>query len=334
MRANRIYRTRLSIAAIAISIGWCSMPAPAWSQTSSSQTITIVVPYPAGGTTDAAARLIAPHMAGTLGQNVVVENVGGAGGTIGTARVARARPDGHTLLVHNINMAPYPSLYTKLPFDTDRDLTAVGVINFQPHMVVGRKDLPANSVAELLAWLKRLDQPAKFAHVGAGSLPHLIGLMFAKSAGVEFNMIPYRGAAPALMDLAAGHADLYVTTPASAGQLISSGAIKGFAVTARARASAFPDIPSAAEVGYSELDIQFWNALFVPAMSPQPVLERLTRALQLALADPKVRKGFEDAGTSVAPERDQTTDAAKALLRSEFARWGEVIRENRLEVIQ
>jgi tripartite-type tricarboxylate transporter receptor subunit TctC len=334
MRTSQIHQTMPSLAIIAIGIPLCWMPAPAFSQASQSQAITMVVPYPAGGPTDLAARLVAPHMAGTLGQNVVVENVSGAGGTIGTARVARAKPDGHTLLVHNINMAANASLYTKLPFDTERDFAAVGLINFQPFVVVGRKDLPANSMAELLVWLKRIDQPAKFGHVGAGSLPHLTGLILANSVGVEFNMIPYRGAAPALNDLVAGHVDLYVTTPAAAGQLIRAGAIKGFAITAGERSSAFMDIPSAGEIGYSELDVQYWNAIFVPATTPQVITEKLARSLQLALADPKVRKGLGESGTRVAPGGDQTTQAAMALLRSEIARWGEVIRAHRVEVVQ
>ena len=323
-----VFRLVAWLAAAAFAAG------PAHSQTFPSRSITIVVPYPAGGPTDAAARFVGQHMAATLGQNVVIENVSGGGANIGSARVARATPDGHTLLLHNLNIASNVSLYTNLPFDTEKDLIGLALVNYQPFVVVGRKDLPANSMAELAAWMKQNGPKVKFGHVGAGSLPHLIGAMLAKSVGVEFNMIPYRGATPALIDLVAGHADVYVRTPASSGELIRTGQIKGYVVTAKERVAALPNVPSAIELGYKDLDILFWQAVFVPAATPKAVMARLNEALQLALADPKVRKSFEDTGSSVYSKHEQTPEATATLLRSEIKRWGEVIRANKITLSQ
>jgi tripartite-type tricarboxylate transporter receptor subunit TctC len=298
------------------------------------RTIIIVAPYPAGGPTDAAARFIGPSLAATLGQNVVVENVSGGGANIGAGRVARAAPDGHTLLVHNMNIASNVSLYKSLPFDTEKDLTGVGLINFSPFVLVGRKDLPANSMAELAAWMQQNGRQVKFAHVGAGSIPHLAAILLAKALGVEVTMIPYRGAAPALTDLLGGHVDIYFGTPISTGAQVRSGALKAFVVTANERDASLPDVPSAIQLGYRELDILFWQGLFVPSAAPKPVVDRLAQALQIALADPNVRKGFEDSGSTLFAADQQTPDAANAKLRAEIKRWGDVIRDNNVEPVQ
>jgi tripartite-type tricarboxylate transporter receptor subunit TctC len=305
----------------------------AWAQAYPTRTITMIVPTPPGGPSDGAARVIGPHMAATLGQNVVIENVGGGNGTIGIGRVTRATPDGHTVLLHNVNMAARVALDSKLPFDIEKELTGAALITFSPYILVSRKDHPANSLAELLSWMKQNGPRVKFAHVGAGSLPHLAAVLLAKSVGVEVNMIPYRGAAPAVTDIVAGHSDLYFGTHASSGELIKSGAVKAFAVTAKERLAAFPDVPSFVQLGYKDLDILFWQALFVRTATPSPVMNRLTQALQSALIDQKVRKTFDDSDMSIFSKEVQTPDGATAMLRNEIKRWGEVIRANKIEAL-
>jgi tripartite-type tricarboxylate transporter receptor subunit TctC len=308
-----------------------ALPRIARAQPYPSHTITMIVPSPPGGPSDGAARVIGPHMAATLGQNVVIENVAGGNGTIGIGRVTRAAPDGQTVLLHNVNMAPLVSLDSKLPFDVERDVAGVGLINFSPFILVSRKDLPAKSMRELATWMKQNGSQVKFAHVGAGSLPHLAAVLLAKSIGVEVNMIPYRGAAPAVTDIIAGHADLYFGTHASSGELIKSGSVKAFAVTANDRLGPFPDVPSFVEFGYKDLDVLYWQALFVRATTSGTVVNRLSQALQSALIDPKIRKTFDDTSMSIFSKDVQTPEGATALLRNEIKRWGEVIRANRIE---
>ena len=308
--------------------------APACAETFPTRTITIIVPYPAGGPVDAAARVVAPHLAATLGQSVVIENVSGGAANIGTARVARATPDGYTVLFHNLNIASNVALYTNLSFDTEKNLSGLGLVNFSPFVLVARKDIPAKSTAELLAWMKQTGRQIRFAHVGAGSVTHLGAILLAKWLGIEVNLIPYRGAAPVLSDLAAGHVDVYFATTGSAGALIKSGVIKAFAVTSNKRDATLPDVPSFVELGAQSLEIVYWQALFVPAGTPKDATDRLAQALQLALADAKVIKSFEDFGTSVYPKNEQTPAATSDFLHKEILRWGDVIRTNKIDVAQ
>jgi tripartite-type tricarboxylate transporter receptor subunit TctC len=308
-----------------------------WSLTAHSQTylsrpVTIIVPYPPGGPTDASARFIAPHLGATLGQSVVIENISGAGSNIGTGRVARAAPDGSMLLFHNINLAANATLYSSLSFSIQKDLSGIGLVDVQPFIIVGRKTLPANSMAELIAWIKQRNTPVNYAHIGAGSLPHLTGVLLAKMAGVEFNMIPYRGGAPVLTDIIGGHADLSVATPASAGELIRNGAIKAFAVTSQNTVETLPTVPSAVQLGYHELDILYWNAVFAPSGTPRPIIERLAHSLQLVLSNVEVRRNFEQSGTTIVTPDQQTPEAATMVLRNEIKRWGKVIRVNKIEL--
>jgi tripartite-type tricarboxylate transporter receptor subunit TctC len=310
-----------------------------WAGTAQTQSfptrnITIIVPYAAGGGADVAARLVGEHMGSTLGKRVLIENVSGGSGMIGTGRVARATADGYTVLVDQLALTANVTLFPKAPFDVEKDLVGVGLINYSPLMIVGRKSLPANSLAELAGWMKQVGQRARFAHAGLGTSSHLCAVLFAQSLGAQVEMIPYRGAAPAISDIIAGHVDLYCTPPGNVAEYVKFGTVKAYGITSRDTVDRFLDVPSLVQLGFADLELRFWQGMFAPAGTPKPILETLNAALRLALADPNVRKSFEQADYSIFPKEEQTTAAADLLLRAEIARWGGIIRTNNIEAVQ
>ena len=304
--------------------------APAVSQTFPSHTITIVVPYPAGGSADATARAIAEPMAAALGKSVIVENVSGGSALIGTGRVARAAPDGYTLLVHQMAVAANASLFPKSPFNVEKDLTGVGLINYSAPILIGRKSLAVSSVADLVAWLKRPGQRARFAHAGIGTNTFFCAILFARAIGADIELIPYRGGAPAVSDVIGGHVDLYCTN--AAGEQIKADAVRAFGVASKERLAAYPDLPSLVQLGFREMDILFWQGMFAPAATPKPIImEKLNAALRGALSNPVVVKSFEPQDLYVFSKNQQTITAANVLLRAEIDHWGQVIRNNKIE---
>jgi tripartite-type tricarboxylate transporter receptor subunit TctC len=309
----------------------CSGP-PAATQGFPNRTITIVVPFVAGGATDVAARAVADPMAAALGKSVVVENVSGGSGLIGTGRVAHASPDGYTLLVHQMGLAANVPLFPKSPFNVEKDLTGVGLINFSAPILIGRKTLPANSIAELVAWMKQPGNRAKVAHAGIGGNTHFCAVLFAQAIGADIELIPYRGGAPAVSDTIAGHVDLYCTN--SAGEQIKAGTVKAFGVASKERLAAYPDLPSFVELGYKDTDILFWQGMFAPAATPKPIVETLNAALRGALADPRVVTSFAQQDFLVFPKSEQTIPTANSLLHSEIEHWTRVVHDNKIEAAQ
>ncbi|HEX7055521.1 MAG TPA: tripartite tricarboxylate transporter substrate-binding protein [Burkholderiales bacterium] len=291
--------------------------------------VTMIVPFPPGGPTDVYGRAVAEAMARALGHAVVVENVPGAGSTIGTGRAAAAAPDGYTLLLLGPSLPIASALYGNLPYDPVRDLAGVGLVNYGPQLIVGRKDLPATDIAGLVKWMKEPGRRVRFAHAGVGSLAHLCGVLFADLVKVEVDHVPYRGSGPALNDVIGGHVDL-TCAGLSAGQYVRSGALKGYGVTSRERSGALPGIESFVQAGYPAMDINSWHALFTRSGAPAPVLARLNDALRQALKDPKVISTFERTGVLIYPASEQTPEAASGILRSEIKRWGELIREHNI----
>jgi tripartite-type tricarboxylate transporter receptor subunit TctC len=306
--------------------------AAATSQTFPNRTITIVVPFVPGGTTDAAARAIADTMAVSLGKSVVIENIGGGSGLIGTGRVARAAPDGYTLLVHQTAIAANVSLFPKSSFDVERDLIGIGLINYSAPTLIGRKSLTANSVADLVAWLKQPGQRARVAHAGIGTNTHFCAILLARAIAADIELIPYRGGAPAITDVIAGHVDLYCSN--AAGEQIKAGAVRAFGVASKEPLAAYPDLPSLVQLGFRGMDILTWQGLFAPAGTPKPILEKLNAALRQALADSRVVNIFAEQDFSVFPESEQTMWAANSLLHDEVEHWRDVVRENRIEAAQ
>ncbi len=310
-------------------LGLLAWMLPSLAQQYPSRVVSIIVPYPAGGPTDQLARMLAPALSEKLGQSFIVENVSGGGTTIATARVARAAPDGHTLLLHNLQISANVALYNNLPFDTEKDLAPIIFINNNPLVLVGRKTLQPNNLKELIAYMKTT--VAKMAHPGAGSTGHLATSLFAQEAGVTVDHIPYRGAAPALQDIAGGHVDLFFATPQSVVQQVASGQMKAYGITAKETSPQFPTAVSFVQELGPKLEILYWHALFAPARTPDAVIGKLNSALQEIMADPAMLRSWADTG--VAPyHRDQRSPAAaRTLLRSEIARWGQVVRDNNIQ---
>ena len=297
-----------------------------------SHPITLVVPFPAGGATDAIARILQEDMSATLGQQVVIEDVGGAAGMIGAARVARATPDGYTLLLHQVALAAGVSLYPKLAFEPEKDFAPIGIVNVSASTIAARHDLPANTMAELVRWMKEPGRNTKVAHAGAGSFGHLCGVLFAQKIGAPAAQIPYRGGGPALNDLVAGHADVSCLSAAIIAPLVKSGNLKAYGIIGRNRFAGLPGLPTMAEAGYEGLDLDFWHILFAPAGTPRPIIDKLNAALRHALADGKVKAAFATSGMDLYPPDQETPEIAGAMLNSEIKRWGEVIRANNITV--
>ncbi len=291
--------------------------------------ITVIVPYAAGGPTDLAARQLAPLLTTRLGQNVIVENVSGGGTNIATGRVANASPDGYTLLLHNLQISANVSLYPKLAGDTDKRLVPIAFINNNPLVLVGRKSLAANTLPELIAWMKTTR--SKIAYPGVGSTGHLTTALFLQSIGTDGDLVPYRGAAPALQDIVGGHADLFYATPQQVVGVIKDGTVKAYGVTAKEPLKQLSAVPSMVQALGPKLEVRFWQALFAPAATPEPVLEKLNAALREAMQDPALLKSWDDTGVLGYTNEYHTLTGAKALFRSEIDRWGEVVRVNRIE---
>ena len=299
-------------------------------QTYPSRPITLVVPYPPGGATDAIARIIQDSMSQSLGQQIVVENIGGAGGMIAAGRAARAAPDGYTVLLHQVALAAGMTLYPNLAFDAEKDFVPIGIINTAASTLAARPTLPPNDIAELVRWMKAPGQNAKIAHPGVGSFGHLAGVLVAEEIGASVTQVPYRGAGPALNDLLASVADLSSISAVVAGPLVKAGKIKAYAIIGRTRFAGLPELPTMGEVGYKKLDLDFWHMVLAPAGTPRPIVDRLNAALRYALADAKVRKTFDEGGMDVFAPDQQTPEAAGALLKRELKLWGEVIRANNI----
>jgi tripartite-type tricarboxylate transporter receptor subunit TctC len=292
--------------------------------------VTMIVPFPPGGATDAIARIIQDPMQKALGQPIVVENLGGAGGMIAAAKAARADPDGYTILLHQVALAAGVSMYPDLSFDAEKDFATVGLINTAASTLAGRPTLPPNNFQELLAWMKEPGRDVKIGHSGVGSYAHLAGVLVAQELGIKATQIPYRGAGPALVDLLAGQVDIESQSAVVSGPLVTTGKIKAYAIIGRKRFAGLPDLPTMGELGYKKLDIDFWHMLLVPAKTPRPIVDKINAALRVALDDPKVKKLFADGGMDEFATAEETPEAASAMLKREIALWGDVIRSNHI----
>ncbi|HEY1982167.1 MAG TPA: tripartite tricarboxylate transporter substrate-binding protein, partial [Xanthobacteraceae bacterium] len=299
----------------------------AWSQTYPDHPITMIVPFPPGGATDANARIIQDSMQTSLGQPIVVENIGGAGGMIAAAKAARADPDGYTILIHQVALAAGVSMYENLSFDAEKDFVTIGLVNTAASLLAGRPTLPANNFKELLRWMKEPGQNVKIGHAGVGSFAHLAGVLTAEELGVKVTQVPYRGAGPALVDLLSGEVDLSSISAVAGAPLVKAGKIKAYAIIGLKRFAGLPDLPTMGELGYEKLDLDFWHMLLAPAGTPRPIVDRLNVALRAALADPKVQKTFAEGGLDEFSPAEETPEVASALLKREIKLWGEVIRD-------
>jgi len=306
--------------------------APVSAQQYPSRNVTIIVPYPAGGPTDETARVVAQSLSAKLKQSFIVENVTGGNTIIATEKVARAAPDGYTLLLHNSQISMNPTLYKNLPFDTVKDLASVMLINRNPLVLVGRETLEPNTLTELVALMKK--EQLKAAIPGYGATGHLATTVLAQVAGVKIDQIPYRGGAPAMTDLLGGHIDLFFGTPQQFLQQVAAGKLKAYGVTSKEEMPEFPGAASFVSMFGPKLDFVYWQALFAPAGTPDPVIKTLNDALQETVSDPAILKTWAAQGVSAFPKDQRSPAAASAFLQSEIARWGEVIRDNNIHIDQ
>lgn len=294
-------------------------------QTYPNRPITMVVPFAAGGPSDAIGRLLAQSMSETLGQQVVIENVAGAGGTLGGARLAKADPDGYTILIHHVALAAGESLYPNLTYDTLTAFEPIGLVNYGPMVLMAKKDYPAADAPALLAKLKADGPKASVAHAGAGSNSHLCTLLLEKALGVKFTQVAYRGTGPAMNDLMGGQVDVLCDQSTTAVPQIEGKTVKGYAVTSKDRLPVLKDLPTLQEAGLPDLEFVIWHGLYAPAGTPQDVVAKLNAALQKALADPKIQSRFADVGTQVFPDSERTPAAHKTKFENEVATWKSVI---------
>lgn len=290
--------------------------------------VTLVVPFAAGGPSDKIARDLAESLRKRLNQTVIVENVGGAGGTLGTAKVATASPDGYTLLVHHIGFATAPTLYRKLPYKGIDDFAYLGLINEAPSTLIGRTSLPAKSFAELRKWIATDPTRVNLAHAGVGSASHLCGLMVQAALKAEMTTVPYKGTGPAMTDLMGGTVDLMCEQATNAVPQIEGGKVRAFAVTSKERMKlpSLASLPTLAESGLPDFSVTVWHGLYAPKNTPAPVLAKLNDALRGALNDPDLIKRQEALGITVVSDARVEPAAHRKFVEGEVARWAKVIQ--------
>lgn len=304
----------------------CAMQVAA-AQSYPTRPVTLVVPFPPGGGSDVVARVIAEPIAKVIGQPVLIENVSGAGGTIGTTRVATAPGDGYTMvLAHTGTHAAAVPLYPNMRYHPLDDFAPIGLINTNPIIVVARKTMPANTLQELIAHL-RAAPTATNAHAGIGSVSHTTCVYFNAAAGVKANGVAYRGAAPAMNDVIAGHVDYMCDQISTVLPQLNAGTVKGYAVAQATRSKFLPDLPTAAEAGLPGYDAVVWNALLFPKGTPEPIVNRMNQALLVALDDPGVRKRFEELGGELPPPALRTPAGLRTFIGKEIEKWTDIIRK-------
>jgi tripartite-type tricarboxylate transporter receptor subunit TctC len=291
--------------------------------------VTLVVPFAAGGPSDKIARDLAEALRKPLGQTVVVDNAAGAGGTIGSAKVARATPDGYTLLVHHIGMATAPALYRKLSYKVPEDFETLGLINEAPSVLIAKPGLAATNFAELRNWISSNGGKVNLANAGLGSASHLCGLMFQRALKTNMTPVPYKGTAPAMTDLIGGQVDLMCEQATNAVPQIESKKVKVYGVTSLQRLPlpALKDTPTLSESGLKDFDVQVWHGVYAPRGTPVAVLEKLNAALRAALKDPELIKREEALGLTVVTDDRLSPAGHRKFVEAEKARWAKVIKD-------
>ncbi len=292
-----------------------------------SKPVTLVVTYPPGGGADAMARLLAPKMSEALGQNVVVDNKPGAGGQIGAAAVAKAAPDGYTLMLDASSFAVNPSLYPKLPYDPMKAFKPVGVVALFPNVVLVNANFSAQNVTDLISIAKKTKESVSYASSGNGSAQHLAGALFESATGVDMVHVPYKGGGPALNDVIGGQVPLFFGNLASTLQHVQSGKLRALAVTSAKRSQILPGVPTLSEAGIKGAEIYEWNAVFVPAGTPQAVVSKIASAFQHALAAPEVKQRIAQLGGEI---QRSTPEQSQAFIEQQVSLWGRVIKERKI----
>jgi tripartite-type tricarboxylate transporter receptor subunit TctC len=315
------------LACVALLLAAAACPLAAYPQSYPARPIVLIVPFAAGGPADGLARNIAAAMSKPLKQPIVVDNVGGAGGTIGVARAAKAAPDGYTLLYHNLGMVLAPSLVAKLDYEPAADFEYLGIMSRLFTTLIARPNLPASTFPEFVSYLKAGNEKIMFANSGLGGISHLCGLLLASALQTRFTSVPYKGNAPAMNDLIAGRVDLMCDSAATAGPQIRAGRIRAIGIVGTSRNRELPDVPTLDEQGLKGLELENWSALYAPRGVPKPIMGRLLAAFQASLVDPDFRTYLEKSGYDSVPPEMATPAALARRVRSEVDRWGTLLRQ-------
>jgi tripartite-type tricarboxylate transporter receptor subunit TctC len=291
--------------------------------------VTFVIPFAAGGPTDTLARSLAQPLAATLGQSVVIENVVGAGGSVGVGRVAHAASDGYTISLGNWSTHVINGAIYALQYDLLNDFEPIALLPGSPQLIVAKRTVPAANLGELIAWLKT--NKASMGTAGVGTAGHVSGLFFENATGVQFSFVPYRGAGPAMQDLVAGHLDVMIDQSSNSLPHVRSGAIKAYAVTKPGRLASAPDIPTVDEAGLPKFYISVWHGLWAPRGTPKEVITKLNTAVVRALADPALQRRFAELGTDVPPPEQQTPSALASFQKAEVEKWWPIVKAAKLK---
>jgi tripartite-type tricarboxylate transporter receptor subunit TctC len=318
-------RTISTLLAVALAAGAAFSAPGAVAQDYPTQPITIIVPFSAGGPTDTVTRLVAQAMSEDLGQQIVVQNVGGAGGTLGAGQAATAAPDGYTLLLHHIGMSTAPALYQSLPFDPQTDFAPIGLVTEVPMTIVARRDFEPETLEDLLAYIRENGENVTYANAGVGAASQLCGMLLMDALDTRMTEVPYQGTGPAMTDLLGGQIDMMCDQTTNTTTQIQAGEIKAYAVTTPERIDALPDVPTAAEGGLENFELAIWHGLYAPAGTDPAIIERLTAALQTALANETVVQSFAELGTYPVPADQATPEALAQRLEAQTQLWAEVI---------
>jgi tripartite-type tricarboxylate transporter receptor subunit TctC len=316
---------RLLALLLTCGIGAMAVSPPAAAQNYPTRSITMIVPFAAGGPTDTVARVLGQALGKSLGQTIVIENLGGAGGTLAAARAAKAAPDGYTIFINHLGQATAPALYKKLPYDPIADFAPIGLATDATMVMTARTDFPANTLAELIGYVKQHKDTVSMGHAGVGAASHLCELLFMSAIDAELTMVAYRGTAPAMTDLLGGQIELICDQATSAISNIKAGKVKAYAVTTPTRIASMADVPTSAEAGLPVLQISVWHGLYAPKGTPKPVIDRLVAALQAALDDPVLKERYADLATEPVARERATPEALAAYLRAETDKWGPII---------
>ncbi len=321
-------RLLTAIIAALLGLGWTGIAA---AQNYPTRAVTMIVPFPAGGATDTLARFLAERMRGIFGQPVIIENIGGAAGSIGVGRAVRSAADGYTLSIGTSTTHMLIGGLYALQFDLLKDLEPIIQIGSEPLLIVGKKSLPADDLKGLIAWLKANPDKASAGIAGVGATGHLTGISFQKETGTKFQFVPYRGNGPAMQDLLAEQIDFMIEPSSNFKSLLGAGSVKPYAVTGRARLPSSPDIPTADEAGLSGFFASLWYGLWVPKGTPKEIIAKLNATMVQLLADPQVKQRFEELGIQITPLAQQSPEALRALQKAEAERWWPIIKAANLK---
>ena len=296
-------------------------------QTYPTKPITMIVPFAAGGPTDTVARTVAALMSKSLGQTVVVENVGGAGGNIGNEKVAKATPDGYTILLMHIGISTSATLYRNLRYNAVNDLEPIGLVTTVPMTMIGNKDFPPNDMKELITYVKANKDKVSYANAGIGAASHLCGMLFMSAIQTDLLTVPYKGTAPAMTDLLGGQVNFMCDQTTNTTSQIKGGKVKVYGVTSKARVASLPDVPTMDEAGFKDFEVGIWHGMWAPTATPKAIIDKLNATLNEALNNEDLKKKFADLGTAPEPVERRKPEVLRAFLPAEIAKWGPIIKK-------